>query len=74
MAATSNAPPKAKSFSWRQIVISANPQWRKESRRVVEYEFSASDKNGDRRTFSADYQNRGAYADELSDISTHGTN
>lgn len=59
-------------FSWRDLVIRANPDHVRDSRYVVEYEFSvagnrAGDERtheGNRRVFRANYDVRGAYAPE----------
>jgi len=45
-----------RSTNLRQLVVEADPEWVRDSRIVVEYQFS-------RRVFVADYQHRGAYHD-----------
>ena len=62
----------SRQFSWRELVIRANPEHNRESRYVIEYEFSAPARRsgdervheGDRRVFRGLYEQRGAYAPE----------
>ena len=59
-------------FSWRELVIRANPDHVRDSRYMVEYEFSvAGNRDGNpethregKRVFRANYDVRGAYAPE----------
>lgn len=55
-------------YSWTDLVLRANPDHYRESRFVVEYEFTALGRGGDERThesgkrvFRGYYQTRGAY-------------
>ena len=56
---------------WRSIVTRTDPDWPRNSRRVVEYRFSAPGKRdgsektheGGQRVFMADYRTRGGYED-----------
>lgn len=51
-------PPRNLNMPFKALVQRADPDFERERRRVLEYEFS----NG--RTFYANPENRGAYADE----------
>lgn len=54
--------------SWRELCLKADPDFARNARTVVEYEFSMGRTMGDervhrngRRIFEGDYQTRGAY-------------
>jgi hypothetical protein len=57
-------------FSWRDLVIRANPDHVRDSRYMTEYEFTAWPggdpryHEGNKRVFKANYDERGAYAAE----------
>lgn len=55
-------------IAWRDLCLQADPDFARNSRIVVEYEFTMSRFGGDdrihrngRRIFEGDYKNRGAY-------------
>lgn len=57
-----------KFFDWRSLVVEADPEFNKDSRINIEYEFTSrrtrtdmTHENG-MRVFKGDYQTRGAYA------------
>lgn len=45
-------------WTWKELILKMDPEWDKEDRKRVEFEFS----NG--RKFEGEYKKRGAYADD----------
>lgn len=59
-----------KTTDWRSIVLQADPDWNRDRRYVVEYEFNAPSSGneqtheGGKRVFRGNYDSRGPYAED----------
>lgn len=54
-----------RTFSWRTLVMQADPEWAHDSRVVPEYEFTSE--RGEPRTFKRDYTQSAIYSTEWGD-------
>lgn len=60
-----------KETDWRSLVVKADPNWQRDNRHTIEYEFTSHAGGGDERThengrrvFKANYDERGPYSDD----------